>query len=119
MFVRCELAAVERFESHLQKEYDAQLHNNSHALPDEHQDHVNGAKLKKHAEPQQILQHEINLLQTNDTTKIAFLKTQIQQPTLKMDKTSQDTVTLEQKKRKNQTVLRMNCRPMISNLRVS
>ena len=41
-FVRCELAAVEHFESNLQKDCDAQLHTRMHALQDECRDRVSG-----------------------------------------------------------------------------
>ena len=56
-FVRCELAAVERFESTLQKECDAQLHHRTLALQNKCWDHVAG-ELKTRAEFQQALQHE-------------------------------------------------------------
>ena len=60
-FVCCDLVAVERFESTLQKEYDAQLHTRMHALQDECRDHVTGNELKMRAELQQAPQHEFAL----------------------------------------------------------
>ena len=57
-FVRCELAAVQSFESSLQKEHDTQLHTRMHALQDERRDHVTGEELKVCAELHHALERE-------------------------------------------------------------
>ena len=97
-FVRCKLAAVQHFESSLQKEHDTQIHARMHALQDECRDHVAGEELKTRAELQHAPEHESALCRQSAQTLEASLNQRVRESLRDSTEREQLFLTEAQKK---------------------